>query len=943
MSTFGEWLQGQRNERRLTRQEFAQRVGCSVAMLRKVETDERRPSAQIAGLIANALEIPAAQHATFVRVARGELGTDRLGHLSTLLHPPGVSPTSAASRKNLPVLPTPLIGRHRELADLHQLISDPQCRMLTLVGPGGIGKTRLAIEAASQLQDDFADGVYFVPLAPLDSSRFIVPVIAQSMGFAFLSSNSAEPKTQLLNYLQEKRLLLLLDNIEHLLKEPGIELFAELLACAPDVKLLGTSREPLNLQHEWVFAVHGLPVPEDPSSTQVSQDTSIELFLQRARRAHVGFDATTDDYPAILRICRLLDGTPLAIELAAAWVRTLTCEEIAQEIELGLDLLNSSARDLPARHRSMRAVFDHSWKLLSDDERRALARLSVFRGGFDREAAGRVAGAALGMLSALVAKSLVRRLETGRYDLHELIRQYATLYLEAEPTEAADARQQHYALYLALAEAAAPQLKGSGQLEWLRRLEEEHDNFRAALAWSLSNAADDAALRLAASLRWFWGMRGYFDQGRTWLIKALQQGPDRSSGPAARARALEGLALLDNAAGNHADARARAEQSAGMFRELGDQQGLADALMVVGQALRWQGEAAPSHARLREALTLYRELGDQWSTARCLFRLGTSLADFGGDAAGRLMLDEASAILDDLGDKFLSGGVLGARGLIAFVAGDYISARSHLERGLEIAREMSDPWGMADALTNIGCILRVQGDHAAARSYLEEALYIYEQWGRGVWCADPLCALAENEIAQGNLSAARLHLDDACPCAERSGNKWLLVLTGYFDGLLAYYQGNLEHASALLEQTVTLARQSQYKPDLARSLVTLGRVRGAQGQAALAAALIGEGLCLLLESDSRLGIATALEAFAELKVPTAPEHAVRCWSAADALRSALGAPVPPVDRPAYERDITAVRALLGETAAADAWARGQAEPYEAVAAEVLASFGSSRQ
>jgi predicted ATPase len=905
-------------------------------MLRKMEADERRPSTQIAELIAGALEIPAAQRSTFVKVARGELVVDRLVPFSVPVQRPGMPPAAASPRNNLPVLPTPLIGRHRELAELCKLVRDPQCRMLTLVGPGGIGKTRLAVEAASQLQNDFADGAYFVPLAPVDASRFIVPVIAHSIGFAFLGISSADPKTQLLNYLEHRRMLLLVDNIEHLLEEPGIELFAQLLAAAPDVKLLVTSREALTLQHEWVFEVKGLPVPGDSTSTQGAQDTSIELFLQRARRAYVGFDATTEDYPAILRICRLVDGVPLAIELAAAWVRTLTCAEIADQIELGLDFLATSARDLPTRHRSMRAVFDHSWKLLSDEERRALASLSVFRGGFDRDAAAHVAGAPLGILSGLVAKSLIRRPEAGRYDLHDLIRQYAALHLRADPGSEAAAWQEHYAFYLSLAEAAAPQLKGSGQLEWLRRLERERDNFRAALSWSLNGGQVDAALRLAAALRWFWGMRGYFDEGHTWLFKALQQSPQESAGVSARARALEGLGLLDNAAGQHADARALAEQSEALFRELGDKQGLADALMVSGQALRWQGEAALSQARLEEALALYRELGDRWNVARCLHRLGTSLADYGGDAAGLLMLEEVSAILDELGDKFMSGGVLVTLGIIAFARGDYASARSRFDRSLVIAQELRDPWGMADALTNSGCVLRAQGNYAAAGTYLEEALQIYEQWGRGTWCADPRCALAENEIAQGHLSAARLHLDEASPCAQTSGNKWLLVLTAYFDGLLTYYEGNLQGAAVLLEKTVALARASQYKPDLARALISLGRVRRAQDQGTLAAAHIVEGLRLFAESGSKLGIATGVEAFAGLKATEAQESAAGWFGAAETIRGDIGAPLPPVDRPGYERDVDAVRAHIGEAGLAKAWARGRAETYETVVADIFA-------
>src|SRR5687767_9259248 len=422
MVTFGEWLRGQRNERKLTRREFADRIGCSIAMLRKMEDDERRPSTQIAELIANSLELSPTERETFVRVARWELALDRLTSVSRQVISTGAPPAVRSLRTDLPVLPTPLIGRQTEVDQLRELLNDSGCRMLTLVGPGGIGKTRLAIETASQSQSEFADGVYFVPLAPIAASRFLVPVIADSIGFSFQGESSLDPKSQLLNYLNEKQVLLLIDNLEHLLGDPAFcDFFTELMERTAKVKLLVTSRESLGLQGEWVFEVHGLPIPEG----QAVEGTSVELFLQRARRAFVAFDARMEDYAAIVRICRLVDGMPLGIELAAAWVRTLSCEEIEHEIERGLDFLSLSAKDLPARHRSMRAVFDHSWQLLPGNEQSVLLRLSIFRGGFSREAAEQVTGATLPVLSALVTKSLIRRSGTGRYDLHELIRQYA--------------------------------------------------------------------------------------------------------------------------------------------------------------------------------------------------------------------------------------------------------------------------------------------------------------------------------------------------------------------------------------------------------------------------------------------------------------------------------------------------------------------------------------
>jgi len=258
-----------------------------------------------------------------------------------------------------------------------------------------------------------------------------------------------------------------------------------------------------------------------------------------------------------------------------------------------------------------------------------------------------------------------------------------------------------------------------------------------------------------------------------------------------------------------------------------------------------------------------------------------------------------------------------------------------LDRSLTLAREIEDLWGEADALSNLGCVLGIQGTYAVAQSHLEAALNIYREGGCEMWGADPLCALAENEASQGNLPAARLHLQVASAVAAASENRWLQTLVGYFQGLLAYYEGDMEHAARLLEKTVALARESHYRPDLARALVTLGRVSRARGETARAAALLHEGLGLFLETDAKLGVATALEGFAGLLLSEDGARAARLFAAADALRAAIGAPLPPVDLPAYEREVAALRAELGESAFGQAWAQGKTEPYEAVGAQVL--------
>ena len=516
METFGEWLRRQRTARRLTRGEFADRVGCSVAMLRKIEDGERRPSSQLAELMADCLDVMPEERATFVRVARGELGVDRLHLRSKSIDAAKVS----FPKTNLPIFPTPLIGRARAVEQLSQLLRDPQCRLLTLVGPGGIGKTRLAIESAAQAGDFFIDHVHFVPLFPVNNTQLIVPLIASSVGLSFHHAIRADPKTQLFSYLKEKQALFLLDNLEQLLTEPGIELLAELLAHAPQVKLLVTSRECLGLQDEWVFEVHGLPVPESIYVQGTEQNTSVELFLQRARRAHVEFSAGIGDFPAIVRICRLVDGNPLAIELAAAWVRTLSCEEIAQEIERGVGFLTVSARDIPARHRSMRAVYEHSWKLLTGEEQRVLLRLSVFQGGFSREAVEQVAAGTLAVLSALMTKSLVRRSSAGRYDLHELIRQFAGDQYAAHPE--AYLHERHSRFYLTWLHEQEAAMINSRQQEIIEQLSLETDNLRQA--WELAiQGRQIELLRLAAWPLWYsYEIRGLYREGEAIFLQAVQ-------------------------------------------------------------------------------------------------------------------------------------------------------------------------------------------------------------------------------------------------------------------------------------------------------------------------------------------------------------------------------------------------------------------------------------
>ena len=921
----------------------------------QLELDPWREEAQRQMMRALALDgqrsAALAQYETCKRILAKELDVEpsaetrelyeqiRLGTLQ--LRTDQLPPVAPAPTHNLPVQLTPFIGREADLEQLGKLMTDPECRCISLVGPGGIGKTRLAVQAAADHLSEFAHGAAFVPLAPVGTSAGVIPAIANAINFAFYGPG--DPKVSLLNHLREKQMLLILDNVEHLLiedhrQENIAQLLIEILQNAPAIKLLVTSREALDLQGEWLFEVRGMAFPGTAQTEGFDEFDAVALFAQRARRAAPKFSLAEENRADVAQICRLVEGMPLAIELAATWMRLLSPAEIVVEIKDSVDFLSTTVRDLPERHRSMRVVFDHSWEMLSPDEQRALGQLSVFRGGFDRKAAEQVSGASLSILSTLVNRTLLRRSAAGRYDLHELVRQYSAAQLATDPLAKTAVQERHYAFQLALAEAAEQELKGRNQLEWLGRLEQDHDNLRAALEWALeqdvlTTGDQELSLKLSAALRWFWRMRGHFHEGCNWLTEALRLFPEKRS--AARASALMGMGLLLNALGDLGATRGPTEESVAIFQELGAQDGLAEVYIIDGLTLLWQGEATQGRARTRLALEIYRKLGDRWGEAHALYRLGSYLADFNGDPAGQAMLEECTTILENLGEKYLYTSVLISLGIIYLSHGDYAAARPIFERGLAATREIRHPWGIADALSNLGCLFRIQGDYASAQSHFEKALQVYQEHGRNVWETDVNCALAENAIVQGDFSSAHLYLQSAAELVESSENKWLQVLVRYFQGLLAFHEGDAGQAVDLLGETTTLAREGQFKPDLARSLLTLGRVRLSQGELGLADGLLREGLGLFRKIGHKLGIAITLEALASVSLAQDdPASAVELLSTGSSLRQALGAPLPPVDRAGYDLAVAAIRAQLGEAVFAELWDRAAARPFIEVVEEI---------
>jgi predicted ATPase len=650
--------------------------------------------------------------------------------------------------------------------------------------------------------------VYFVPLTSVNTTRFIVPVIAHAIGFAFQSVGAADPQAQLFSYLREKETLLLIDNLEHLLTEPGIQILADLLANAPQVKLLITSRESSGLPGEWVSEVQGLPVPESGFGEDSAQNTSVELFLQRARRAHVGFDATPEDYPAIIRICQLVEGMPLAIELAAAWVRTLCCDDMAHELERGLGFLSVSTRDLPARHRSMRAVFDQSWKLLTQEEQGVLLRLSVFQGGFRHEAAAAVAEATLPMLSALVTKSLIRRSGAGRYDLHELIRHFAAEQFAERPEEQAATHTRHGNYYLTLFSQADGRLRSSMQQEALAELTAEMDNFRSAWDWAVTHGEFALVEQTLRTFTMFYDTRGWVQEGLDTLGRAVnalemaheQSSPDRTD-RVALGHILAGRSFLTSRLGKYEQAQTMLERSMEILRPLNEPRVLVEAITFLGSVMGVTGKYARALELYSEGLEMATAIDDRWFAALCTF----GLIDLVGitqtivePEITRERLQSAMADWRSIGDpRFIAIG-LRILSQSAFTLGRYDEARAAVEESAALSSSVGDRWGLGSAYRGIGVVAQAQGEHNQAVDMFRQSLDTFTELGGSWWVARVLAEMGRSVFALGNeAEAERVWRESLRIAIEARGTPVALDTLAGFASLEAK-RGVLEHALELL-------------------------------------------------------------------------------------------------------------------------------------------------
>ena len=697
---------------------------------------------------------------------------------------------------NLPRQLTPFVGRKAELAKIATLLADPACCLLTLVGPGGIGKTRLAIEVAAGKLNDFPHGVFFVNLQPIHSAELLISAIADALNFSL--SGQEEPQVQLFNYLSNKQMLLVLDNFEHLLifsppfpeerpfpkerslseKKPspqeetksGSGLLIDLLWAASNVKLLMTSREALNLQEEWLYPVGGLPFPnEGEGKGKAVVYDAVQLFINCTRRTRPDF-SLADEEDGVVRICQLVEGMPLALELAASWTKTMRCQVIAAEIQRNIDFLATTFRNVPNRQRSMRAIFNQSWRLLTQEERNIFKRLSVFRDGFKRAAAERVAGASLPTLSTLVDKSLLRWDPAGRYYIHELLRQYAAEQLAQQPQDVTGVYDLHSDYYADFLQQQEQDLFSPIQQQVIQDIALEWENIRAAWQWAVnqinvsnmqratfvyytfcdfqgrfrecadvfekaitgltrveSNREIQLALTLLHVLQgWNYIRLGRFDNAQIAFKQSqtLYQNLGIEPPPGFGTDPVPGLALLAHTIGNYAEALNLGEEARRKHEARNDKLNLQITFYALGNAALAQGAYETAEDYLQQAHVLTQQTNNTWMRAYVLSELGNVAVGLGHLEQAQQHYQASFQLKETLNDPEGMARALIQQGNIAWRQQAHPEAEQLYRRSIAIYKNINDKGGLARALNGLGKAVLAQGDRYAACEYFSEALQI---------------------------------------------------------------------------------------------------------------------------------------------------------------------------------------------------------------------------
>ncbi|MEZ4522283.1 MAG: tetratricopeptide repeat protein [Thermomicrobiales bacterium] len=802
----------------LTQAELAERAGISVKAVAALESGRRkRPYPSTLRSLANALGLSDQQYRDLSGIVQ-----KRTPPLSK----------SSNERAALPLPPTPIIGRDRELSDVGELLRDGSMRLLTLTGPGGVGKSRLALELARRQRDLQASQVALVSLAPVSDPSLVIATIAQTLG---VPESPDTPAIALLGeHLRNERWLLVLDNLEHLLAAAAD--IASLLADCRDLQIVATSRAPLKIRAEHEYPVRTLDLPDlrrVPVLAEVAGTSAVQLFVERAQASNRSFELTQENCAAIATICRRLDGLPLALELVAARVRAMSPTELLARLDRVLPMLSSGSRDLPERQQTMTAAISWSYQLLNAEHQALFRRLSVFHGGWTMDAAEYVAAwhpvsstNGVSLLADLVEQSLVvaefSPSRTTRYRMLEPISEFAASQLD-EAGETHALLDRHLGWCLALTKRAIPELHGPSQQEWMDRLEAEHDNIRAALTWThLDGRRKSLELELSAALWFFWETRGHISEGRRWLAAALA---DSDGAPAnLRADALNAAGNLARDQGDYGASTKFHESSLELRRKIGDLDRVAHSLLNLGNVELDQGRYRRAREIYAEALSLFQQTGNDWDTASSLNNIGIVLGYLGDYDRAEMMLEQAIELRQPTGESVYRARSLDALGAVMRQKGDLDRANDLHREALGLRRQLEDTPGTAVTLLNLGLVARYQDELDEATRFIEESLEIRRSLEDQFGIATSTGSLATVARLRGDIEQARSLYIQALKMQSRMKISDGLAETLFGLALIAASTGDPELAARLLgaseglRDAVGLAIPSVERPDYDRTL-----------------------------------------------------------------------------------------------------------------------------
>lgn len=853
---------------------------------------------------------------------------------------------------NLPIQLTSFIGREKEIVEVkRELLGD---RFVTLTGPGGTGKTRLALQVGAELLELFPDGVWLVELASLSDPMLVPQTVAAVLG---IRESAGRPiLTLLTDYLRSKELLLILDNCEHLLSSSA-QLVTTLLQACPYLCILATSREALNIPGEFSFRVPSLSIPEARHMTSLAaltQYESVQLFIERAEIMQPGFALTDTNASAVAQICQRLDGIPLAIELAVARVKVMPLEQVTARLDNRFRLLTGGSRTALPRHQTLRALIDWSYDLLSEAERTLLRRLSVFAGGWTLEAAEAICAGeglerdeVLDFLTQLVNKSLVISDHESEaeacYRLLETIRQYARERL-VEAGGGEKVRDRHLAYYLKFAERTEPELRGPHQIAWLDRLEKEVDNLRAALEWAL-DVNVEAGLRMASALLWFWHIRSGKSEGIDWLERALSaEARERDSTSLQptralmRGKALNAVGSLMVMHGNSEQGCELSEESLTLHQALGPsgRQGAAYALWNLAHAAANHEDIEQAKALSEKSLRLFREVGDKFGMAQSLDNLGSYALVRSDYIQSKMIWEEDLAIRKEIGDKDGVAWILSCLANLAFWQGDFERAKTLYIESQSAFREVGNKWAVSMALSGMGSVVLAQGEFEQAAKLYEEALAFGRDMGDQNAIAGRRYDLARVAWSQGDYDRAARFYEGTLSIVRELNNKGAIAGTLYDLGGVAWAQGKLELASKRYEESLAIGHEMEGPYTIAFALHGLGRVAYSKGDYSTAQSLYIEALRMLQEASHQWGIAYLLESFTALAVAQQDmRRAAKLFGATETLYNQLRFLLSPIERDHHERELAATRAALKEEVFSALWAEGHAMTAEQVVEYVL--------